>query len=448
MSNVRPIRAAALALAVAPALVGAAALLPAAATARPADHPFYQYTGDAPLSSVAPGTVLKTRTINAHIFGIKTPIKTVQLLYRSTSQVGTPTTNVTSVLLPPLRNAHSTKVISYQSAYDSLDPSDQPSYQLTGKVTFGGVIAQAENAMLAATILSGYTIAIPDTEGQTADFADGPEYGMNTLDGLRATFSSPATKLKPTSKAALIGYSGGAIGTGWAAQMAPTYAPDVNTRLVGAAMGGVLVHPGHNLDYIEGSKQWAGVAPMAIVGVARAFGIDMKPYLSAYGLKVYSKLQRAPIASVIGAYPGLTWKQIAKPQYPTATSVKAFVDVANQVIMGRDGHPTIPMYIGQGANGESEGTAGNKPGIGPGDGVMIAGDVRALANQYCDQGVSVMYKEHSRLGHTATVPVWAQTAVPWLLKRFGGAPAPQNCGTFAPGNSLAPLVYEPASSAN
>jgi len=348
------------------------------------------------------------------------------------------------VLLPPLRNANSTKLLSYQSAYDSLDPGDEPSYQLAGSATFGGAISQAEIAILSASLLAGYTIAMPDTEGQNADFADGPEYGMNTLDALRATFSSPATQLKATSKAALVGYSGGAIGTGWAAQMAPTYAPDVNARLVGAAMGGVLVEPAHNLDYIEGSKLWAGVAPMALIGVARAFGVDMTPYLSTYGVQVYKKLQHAPIDAVLAQYPGLTWKQLAKPQYPTAESVEVFVNIANQVIMGHDGHPTIPMYIGQGAHGEAEGTLGNKPGIGPGDGVMIAGDVRSLANEYCADGVSVYYKQYNALSHTTSTVPWAQSAIPWLLKRFGGAPAPSNCGSIAAGNPLAPIVYQPA----
>ena len=71
--------------------------------------------------------------------------------------------------------------------------------------------------------------------------------------------------------------------------------------------------------------------------------------------------------------------------------------------MGTGGTPTIPMYIGQGANGLPEGTPGNKPGIGRGDGVMIAGDVRTLARYYCEQGTAVYYEEYGLLSHTSTV---------------------------------------------
>ena len=56
-----------------------------------------------PLASIAPGTVLKTRSVAYHIFGVPTPLKTTQLLYRSTSQTGNPTVNVTSVIQPPRR---------------------------------------------------------------------------------------------------------------------------------------------------------------------------------------------------------------------------------------------------------------------------------------------------------------------------------------------------------
>ena len=136
-------------------------------------------------------------------------------------------------------------------------------------------------AVFGPFLAEGYTVIVPDTEGQRADFAAGPEYGMNTLDSIRAAFNS--STVDSDAKVAMLGYSGGAIATEWAAELAPTYAPDaldVNARLIGAAMGGVLVDPAHNLHYVEGSRIWAGVMAMALVGIARAFEIDFTPYLS------------------------------------------------------------------------------------------------------------------------------------------------------------------------
>jgi hypothetical protein len=404
----------------------------------PEEDPFYDYAGSTPLAEVAPGTVLKSRTLSYHVVGLPLPVKAVQLLYRSTSQLGEPTVNVTSVLKPPL-SIGTPQIVAYQSFYDSLNPVDEPSYAISGGLTLGGAIPQVESALIGPELLAGRTVVVADTEGENADFAAGPEYGLNTLDSLRAALAAPSTGLAGTKKIGLIGYSGGAIATEWAAELAPTYAPDVNAKLVGAAMGGVFVDPAHNLHYVEGSISWAGVIPMAIIGVSRAFHIDLTPYLSEYGAQLYAKLEKASIGEALAHYPGLTWAQMAKPGYPTPESIPVYVHTVNQLIMGTGGTPTAPLFIGQGALGELEGTPGNKPGIGEGDGVMIAGDVRSLAREYCERGAKVLYNEYP-LGHvTAAVP-WITTAVPWLDARFAGAQAPQNCTSIAPGNPLTPIA--------
>jgi hypothetical protein len=419
--------------------VWAALAAPAARAALPPEQdPFYRYQGATPLASIAPGTVLKTRVLPYHVLGVPLPLTAVQLLYRSAGALGQPTVNVTSVVLPPWRLGPPT-VLSYQSFYDSLNPRDEPSYAISGGLSLGGLIPDVETALIAPALLAGETVVVADNEGENADFSAGPEYGFNTIYALRAALDSPATGLAGTRKIGLIGYSGGAIATEWAAELAPAYTPDVNSKIVGAAMGGVLVDPAHNLRYVEGSSFWAGVIPMSLIGIARAYGVSLEPYESEYGVQLETKLQHASIIEVLGQYPGLTWSQIAKPEYPTPESIPVFVHIANQLIMGTRGTPTEPLFIGQGAGGELEGTPGDKPGIGPGDGVMIAGDVRSLAREYCGRGVQVQYVEYPYLSHVLSAIPWLLEASSWLSARFAGWPAPQNCASIAPGNSLAPL---------
>src|SRR6201996_7661642 len=269
---------------VVPLLLLAAALALAAPAAwaappTPAEDPFYDYAGGTPLAEVAPGTVLKTRTLSYHVAGVPLPVKAVQLLYRSTSELGEPTVNVTSVLKPPL-GVGTPQVVAYQSFYDSLNPVDEPSYAISGGLTLGGAIPQVESALIGPERWAGRTVVVADTEGESADFAAGPEYGFNTLDALRAALASPATGLAGTRKIGLIGYSGGAIATEWAAELAPSYAPELDSKIVGVAFGGTLVDPAHNLRYVEGSTVWAGVIPMALIGIGRAYQIDLTPYLS------------------------------------------------------------------------------------------------------------------------------------------------------------------------
>ncbi len=411
---------------------------PAARAAEPPEKdPFYSYEGKTKLKRIAPGTVLKTRTVPFHVAGIEVPITAVQLLYRSTSALGKPTVNVTSVLLPPLKLG-SPLVLSYQSFYDSLNNEDDPSYEISSGTYEGQDIAKVESVLFAPALLAGETVVVPDTEGEEADFSAGPVYGYNTLDSLRAALNSPATGLTGAAKIGLAGYSGGAIATEWAAQQAPTYAPDLSANIVGAAMGGVLVDPAHNLKYVEGSSSWASIIPMSLDGLARAYHLDLSPYLTEYGKQLLESDQHASITNRTEA-PGLTWSEVVKPQYPSPESIPVFVKTSNKLIVGTQ-TPSVPVMIGQGNGGEEfEGTPGNKPGIGPGDGVMIAGDVRSLAREWCSRGVAVKYTEYQHLGHVEGAGPWLPEAEAWLTERFAGIAAPQNCAEIAPGNSLEPM---------
>ncbi|BAE46129.1 lipase family protein [Rhodococcus erythropolis] len=417
---------------------------------------FYDYDGSLPLSSYAPGDVLKTRTVPYHVVNVVTPLQAVQVLYRSTDALGRPIANVTSILRPP--NAQPGKVLSYQSVYDSLNPDDSPSRAIAGNApigqwtpsgrnfNLGGTMVSGEVAMFGPMLAAGYTVVIPDTEGPDADFAAGPEYGMLTLDSLRAARAVPETGIAADAKVALMGYSGGAIATNWAAILAPEYAPDVNDDLIGAAQGGVMVNPASNLRYANGSLGWGGVVGMAIVGIARAYDVDFTPYLNDYGREIMARMQDASIANAIAQYPGLTWQQMTKPEFADPNSVPEFVDVVNKINMGTAPIPTIPMFIAQAANGILNGTLPGGPGTGPGDGVMVAGDVAALATRYCNAGLSIQYDQYDTIEHMIGGALWLPGALQWLIDRFNGAPAPSNCGNFATGNSLAP--QQPAASDN
>jgi len=71
--------------------------------------------------------------------------------------------------------------------------------------------------------------------------------------------------------------------------------------------------------------------------------------------------------------------------------------------------------------------------------VMIAGDVRTLAREYCSRGVTVQYEQYEHLSHIPSAIQWLPEAYSWLDARFLGLPAPQDCAQIAPGNSLEPI---------
>ncbi|QWC86502.1 lipase family protein [Nocardioidaceae bacterium] len=400
---------------------------------------FHTYRGaQGPLEDLPRGTVLKSRTLAYSLGGLPLPVEVEQILYRSNDARGCATANATSVLKPPLP-LNPDRVVAYQSFYDSLDPTHGPSYTFAGSTDPGAQVANVELTQIAAFLTAGYTVVVADTQGPTADFAAGPEYGRTTLDSLRAAIRHPGAGIPRRPDIGLYGYSGGAIGTAWAASLAPRYAPAIDRLLVGAANGGVLVFPHHNLGYVLGSKIWAGVAPMALIGVSRAYDIDLAPYLNRQGKRLVRQMRDDSIAEVLGAYPGLRKKDFLKKRFRDIRTIRPYVRTVNKLNLGRRPVPTTPVFLGQGANGTLEGTRNDQP-VGAGDGVMIAGDVRALARRWCRLGNDqVVHRQYDLTSHFTTIAAWQPDATAWLLGQFEGVSRPSSCGAIAPGNGLAPV---------
>lgn len=400
---------------------------------------FYRYSGSAPLSAYAPGAVLARRSISYHLSGIALPLTVVQLLYRTTSETGAPEANTTSVIEPPIPLGPATSVVAYQSFYDSLNPADSPSRALAGATNAGGTSFAEEGLLILPELLAGHAVVVADTEGPDADFAAMREYGYATLDSIRAAFKAPAADLASDAKVALLGYSGGGIASEWAAELAPRYAPDVNRRLIGAAMGGLPVDPEHMLSYVDGTKKWSAVTPMAIAGLARAFHLDLTQYLTPAGFAAYNRARDIDINSAFTDLAYSKWSKLVKPQYPTPDSIPGLGSRLATLIMGTGGTPTIPMLVGQGLAGEQEDTPPS-PVYGAGDGVMIAGDTRTLVRQYCARGLSVDYNEYPQGSHTsAAIYPWLGQATAWIAAQFAGMRPSNDCASVVVGNSLAPL---------
>jgi Secretory lipase len=414
----------------APLLVAALAIAPTADASGPSvtpDHdPFYTYSGSIPLGQIAPGTVVKERTVKLALGARSAPKNAQQLLYRTTGQLGQPTVTVTTVIKPaavPIKP----NIVEYLSFYDGLGSQCDPSYTLAGGTETDSATQQQamEEGLLIDWYLSmGWVVTVPDFEGTHLDWMAGRESGFGALDGIRATESY--LHVGPSTKVALSGYSGGAVAADWASELAPAYAPKVN--IVGVAEGGIPVHYAHAFNYINGDKVNSSVMPGWLLGLARAYHLDLTPYLSAYGAQLVKAESQACITSVFGDYPGLTYQQLMKPQYKDLFTVPVFVRIFNDQIMGTaQGHPKAPLFMGV---GNSDGT---------GDGVMRADDVEALAYEYCHQGVTVKFKEYQHANHQVAAAFFEPETGPFLRSRFAGVPFRGNCASIGPGNSLAPL---------
>lgn len=388
---------------------------------------------DAELQSLAPGTVLRERTLQYNMVGIEVPLTVTQILYATTNARGEIEPNVTSVIAPPGKSDGN--VLAYQSFYDSSNPVDNPSRTIAGNVALGGLLVSVETLLFAPALLAGHPVILADTEGADANFAAGPVYGRATLDSIRAAEQAASSPVTDSDRIGLLGYSGGAIASSWAVALMPEYAPEFVTRTVGVAEGGVFVNPGSNLAYAGDGLLWSGVVGLALSSLAQTYDIDTGTYFTEYGQTVMADMSSLSIVEAAARYPGLHWSDLARPEYPTpesAPEVKAVIDAIN---LGNAATPQTPMFIGQGTGGTLELTPEHET-LGAGDAVMIAGDVRSLARQYCADGASVEYRQYEGLSHVLSVLPWLPEAYAWIEGRFAGAPVTDNCSTIAPGNQL------------
>jgi hypothetical protein len=344
------------------------------------------------------------------------PLRAEQLLYRTTGQRNEATVTVTTVLQPTrVASSVAPRIVEYLSFYDGLASQCDPSYTLAGGDPYDTTYeqeAKEEELLIAWYLAQGNVVTVPDFEGTGLHWMAGRESGYGALDAIRATESY--LHLGAATKVGLSGYSGGAVAADWASELAPEYASELN--IVGVAEGGMPANYLHHLAYISGTDEYSAAIPGELLGLARAYGIDLTPYLTTYGRHVVDKIGRGCIASAFGTYPGLTIGALLQPAYRDIAHVEPFATMLREQTMGTARtHPTAPLVMG----------IGNVDGTG--DGAMVAADVRALARHYCGQGVPVLYQEYPGASHIAAAAAFEPQTGPFLQARFAGAPAADNC---------------------
>src|ERR1700744_5323003 len=96
------------------AVAGVAAPAGLADPPLPSADPFYSYSA-APGDGVAPGTILRQRTIPSADLGTPTPISATQVLFRTAGEQGQPTATVATIISPAGTTAPAaTRIVSYQ----------------------------------------------------------------------------------------------------------------------------------------------------------------------------------------------------------------------------------------------------------------------------------------------------------------------------------------------
>ncbi|OIW22786.1 LIP-domain-containing protein, partial [Coniochaeta ligniaria NRRL 30616] len=369
----------------------------------PSVDSFYQPPAD--YVNLSPGTLLRSRQIPSPQ-NVGACTRVFQLLYRSQDATGAPTAGVSTVFVPG--NASSLdKIISVQSAYDSTDIDCSPSYTLRTNPTSLGEFSE-----ISSFLSRGWSVSVPDFEGFFAAFGNGLQAGYSTLDSIRAVLQSGnITNLDPTANVALVGGSGGAIGSEFALELVKTYAAELQSQIVGALLM-ALVPDVNSTIYANDGTTTSGLIPLVLQGLAKQY-LSFANWLSG----VLLSDQAAGFfgaTTECGEQFAISYVFRQSSSYLTSTSV--FQDAIPQQVfqetgtMGLRGTPSQPMFY-------YKGTLDTLSPIAPTD---------ALIQKYCEGGANIIYQRCTNCDHgLASYGVIAGSS--WLEDRLNGIPAATGC---------------------
>jgi len=377
------------------ALLAAALLLTSAPVASavpppPAEDSFY--VPPAGFEQAAPGTVLRQRSVTVTGLGIPIPVRSTQFLVRSTDAHDRPVAVVSTLMVPLTPYPGVRPLLSYQQAIDSLGDQCNPSYTLrTGMMQ--------ELALLAQGLMRGWAVVTTDFQGPRNAYGAGRMAGHAVLDGVRA-----ARAVVGDVPVGLWGYSGGGQATAWAAELAPSYAPEL--PIVGAAEGGVPADLTSVIKKVDGTV-FSGVVFAAVFATSREYP-ELAGLLNADGRATASRIADMCQAEVAVALAGRRLSEFTVSADPLAEPVAQSV-LADNALGGQV--PSTPVFLFHAYFDE-----------------LIPVDVgRQLKADYCAGGARVQYYEDYVTEHIGLDIAAAPLAVAYLADRFAGRPAPSSC---------------------
>jgi triacylglycerol lipase len=162
--------------------------------------------------------------------------------------------------------------------------------------------------MLLWPLLRGWAVSVPDHAGPDSNYGAGRLGGQVTLDGVRAAEHFAPAELGPDTPVGLWGYSGGGFSTAWAAELQPSYAPELN--VVGSAEGGVPADFNDLINTNKGSGAF-GLVFAAAVGLSREYpAMGLSSLLNPRGLQLQNQISTLCVGRLLTVAPGLSFNDL------------------------------------------------------------------------------------------------------------------------------------------
>jgi pimeloyl-ACP methyl ester carboxylesterase len=353
----------------------------------------------------APGDVVSasaaTFTVDPLLHQPVPGVRATKVLYRSTDANNNANTVSGTILVPVEPYVGKRPIVGYTVGTHGLGDQCAPSAQLANGTDI-------EAGQILSLLGRGWAVAITDYEGLGTPgqhtYMVGPSMGHAALDMLRAATRLPGSSLATDAPMGVWGYSQGGAAAAWAAQLQPSYAPELHLK--GVAAGAVAPDVEAVARQLQGGA-FFGLAVATVIGLNAAYPqLDLQSHLTATGHRL---VQQNQDQCLVGLLPPFALKTMDDITSPNVFNLPDWQDRFAQSRLGAI-PPAAPMLLYHAQFDE----------------VIPYYMAINLRDQYCAAGVTVQWQSYP-VEHLATIVPGIAAAIWWLADRFVDQPPVNTC---------------------
>lgn len=357
-----------------------------------------------------PGTIIRTEKAPFLLDPLdlsSSVVTATRVMYSSTDGDGTPIAVTGTVFVPKTKYVGKSErpLISYAAGTQGMGDQCAPSQQMENLVEYEGI-------GIARTVGRGYAVGVTDYQGLgtpgTHTYMAREAQGRASLDMARAAKNLKDSGLTNENPVGLMGYSQGGGAAASAAELAGSYAPELDIK--GSAIGAPpadLAKVGANID----GTTYSLFALFAVLGVATSEHIDTTPHLNAEGQELGAKVEGACVFNLF------EYANLDSSKYTTSgktleglLSEEPFASaVAEQRIGKRT--PNAPVVINHAI----------------GDDVIPYEVGKQLGSDWCDKDARVSFNAGLVPTHVGGFVPHVEKSMYFFEKRFAGKNQASSC---------------------
>lgn len=391
--------------------VAAAALVASPAAA--AEPPSF-YDPPTPLPPGENGDVIRHEPAEFFLDPLKTvraPADAQRIMYRSTDTHGEPMAVTGTVLTPhvPWNGPGERPIVGYAPGTQGVGDDCAPSKALAAGLEY-------EGPFISGLLARGYAVVVTDYQGLGTPgvhtYVNRVAQGHAVLDAIRAAQQLDEANLPDDGPVGITGYSQGGGAAASAAELQPTYAPELDLK--GVYAGAPPADLTDTAELLDGSYG-VGLVGFALAGMHAAYpDLNIPDVLNERGKALLEDISDDCIIDIFKysftRSSDLTVDGRPLTDYLAEEPYRSRVD---EQVIGRIA-PEVPVLVAHSRF----------------DDLVPFEQARRMAESWCEQGATVRLAVYPTPTHVATAIAAYPEAFAFLEHRFADVPAPSNCGEF------------------